>query len=353
MATKPTNLAEWATDVGAPVVEPSTPQKQAGWPVDYKPPAQWFNWWMELVHYWVVWLDAFESEAHTWTAAQTFDNSATFNAAINANATVNLNDQIEVGTTGQFNVQKPIDFNIAAAATPILRRSQTASTPHLLFEQLVDGSRKLRIYITVDRGLEATYNARYSGGNWFRDAVADAWRLSLGKGLRHYQAPSGGATFADAAWVQILSTFDTLGDGIDGLKTGYVYFGNSALGEITAGQHVPQRAWANITLSANLTPDVSFPPQYYRDTTGRVWFRGYATANTTIASAAQIGTLPHAIERYQTNVLLVGAGASHSGLVSMILQPSTNRIDLQNSLGGGNVTAGMLIPFENISYRPL
>lgn len=353
MATKPTNLAEWSTDAGAPVVEPSTPQKQAGWPVDYKPPAQWFNWWMELIHYWIVWLDAFESEAHSWTAIQTFDNAATFNAAINANATVYLNDVVQVGATGTFDSLKPIDFNIATAATPILRRSQTASTPHLLFEQLVDGSRKLRIYITVDRGLEATYNARFSAGNWFRDAVADAWRLSLGKGMRHYQAPSGGGTFADASWIQIFNTFDTYGGGIDGLLPGHVWYGFTADGQVTAGAVVPQPAWANITLSANLTPDVSFPPQYYRDTTGRVWFRGYATANTTIASGAQIGTLPHAIERYQTTVLLVGGGAAHSGLVTMVLQDATNRIDLQNSLGGGNVTAGMLIPFENISYRPL
>lgn len=72
MATKPTNIAEWGTGA-APIVEPSTPQKQAGWPVDYKPPAQWFNWWMKLVHLWIVWLDAFESDPHTWTALQTFN----------------------------------------------------------------------------------------------------------------------------------------------------------------------------------------------------------------------------------------------------------------------------------------
>lgn len=72
MATKPTNKAEWATG-GASITEPLLAEKQAGWPVSFKPPAQWFNWWMKLVHQWVVWLDAFESEAHTWTALQTFN----------------------------------------------------------------------------------------------------------------------------------------------------------------------------------------------------------------------------------------------------------------------------------------
>jgi len=351
MAVKPTNLAEWATGA-APIVEPTTPQKQAGWPVDFKPPAQWFNWWMELVHQWMVWLDAFESEAHTWSAIQTFGNAATFNAAINANATVYLNDQIEVGSTGAFSSLKPIDFNIATAATPIMRRSQTATTPHLLFEQLVDGSRKVRLYITENRGFEVTYNARYSGGNWIRDSVADAWRLSLGKGMRHYQGPSGGATFADGAWIQIFSTFDPLGSGVDGLPgVGYVWFGNSALGEVTTGRHIPQLAWTNLTLSGNLTPDASFPPQQYKDTTGRVWFRGFATSNTTITTTNQVATLPltSQIERYQVNTIF-SLGSVYSGKMQLVLQ-TNGRIDLQ--IDAGSVPTGTLIAFDNISYRSL
>lgn len=348
MATKPSNLAEWATGA-APIVEPSTPQKQAGWSVGFKPPAQWFNWWMNIMHLWVLWLDAFETEAHTWTAVQTFDNAATFNAAINANATVYLNDVVQVGATGTFDSLKPIDFNIATAATPILRRSQTASTPHLLFEQLVDGSRKLRLYVTVDRGFEATYNARYSAGNWIRDAVADAWRLSLGKGMRHYQAPAGGGGFADAAWVQIFNTFDPLGSGVDGLPgVGYVWFGNSALGEVTTGRHIPQLAWTNLTLSANLTAAVGDEPQFYRDTTGRVWFRGGAVANTTIVSGSQVATMPAAaaIERPQTNVLpVVGLSVN----VQLVFQTS-GRIDMQCG-APGNITAGATFNFANLSYR--
>jgi len=72
MATKPTNLAVWATGA-APITEPLLAEKQAGWAVASKPPAQWFNWWMKLVHQWLVWLDAFEADPHTWVGFQTFN----------------------------------------------------------------------------------------------------------------------------------------------------------------------------------------------------------------------------------------------------------------------------------------
>lgn len=62
----------WATAPAVPNVEPLLVEKQAGWPVGYEPPAQWFNWWMNLVYLWCVWLRDFEITAHTWTALQTY-----------------------------------------------------------------------------------------------------------------------------------------------------------------------------------------------------------------------------------------------------------------------------------------
>lgn len=77
MATKPGNLAEWATGGSALITEPLLAEKQDGWVPETRPPAQWFNWWMNLAHLWFVWLDAFESEAHTWSALQTFSAGIT------------------------------------------------------------------------------------------------------------------------------------------------------------------------------------------------------------------------------------------------------------------------------------
>lgn len=90
MATKPTNLAEWATGA-APIVEPSLPQKQAGWAPGTKPPAQWFNWWWKLVHQWIVWLDAFETEFHTWGAFQQFDEGVLIERASGPSTALQVN----------------------------------------------------------------------------------------------------------------------------------------------------------------------------------------------------------------------------------------------------------------------
>lgn len=72
--SKPTNLAAWGAT--ATKVEPSTGVKSAGWAPNQRPPAQWFNWWMNAVALWMVWLDAFESTAHSWTANQTWSGGA-------------------------------------------------------------------------------------------------------------------------------------------------------------------------------------------------------------------------------------------------------------------------------------
>jgi hypothetical protein len=67
---KPTNLGIWATN-GGTTVEPLLAEKQAGWLNAKKLPARWLNWWMNVAYLWFVWLDAFESTPHTWTALQT------------------------------------------------------------------------------------------------------------------------------------------------------------------------------------------------------------------------------------------------------------------------------------------
>jgi hypothetical protein len=76
MATKPSTTPEWATGGGAAVLEPLLAEKQLGWVPGSRGPAQWFNWWMRLVYQWMVWLEAFEAEAHTWTQQQTFNGAA-------------------------------------------------------------------------------------------------------------------------------------------------------------------------------------------------------------------------------------------------------------------------------------
>lgn len=92
---KPTNLALWATT--GVKTEPSAGEKAAGWDGVFKPPFQWFNWWMNIVYTWVVWLDAYESTVHTWTAIQTHSASVNINGGM-----VIMSD---VAMTGTFEIE--------------------------------------------------------------------------------------------------------------------------------------------------------------------------------------------------------------------------------------------------------
>lgn len=55
MADRPTQIAEWATDPGADVVEPPAGKQAQGWIQGEKPPAGYFNWLFRLLTGWVAW----------------------------------------------------------------------------------------------------------------------------------------------------------------------------------------------------------------------------------------------------------------------------------------------------------
>ena len=87
MATKPlsSTLPRWADTVaGDPskVSEPPSGKKDIGWLVAEQPPAQWKNWLLLQCYNWLLWLDAFETESHTWTKLQTFTASVLNTRAI-------------------------------------------------------------------------------------------------------------------------------------------------------------------------------------------------------------------------------------------------------------------------------
>lgn len=92
---KPTTLPRWADTVSADPTklnEPPDAKKDIGWLVSEKPPAQWFNWLFWTVWQWCLWLQGFESTAHSWAAVQSFDFGI-----IVAQATVNASAILAVG----------------------------------------------------------------------------------------------------------------------------------------------------------------------------------------------------------------------------------------------------------------
>lgn len=68
---KPTDLAIWADGGGAEITVPTSSKQHAGWLAE-KPPHQYFNWWMNIVYTWVLYLNDLANQAFTWAAQHTF-----------------------------------------------------------------------------------------------------------------------------------------------------------------------------------------------------------------------------------------------------------------------------------------
>src|SRR3990172_1579843 len=55
MSAKPTSVPRWA-DVGGDIVEPTSGKKDIGWVFNEEPPAQYFNWLLNLTYQWLQYL---------------------------------------------------------------------------------------------------------------------------------------------------------------------------------------------------------------------------------------------------------------------------------------------------------
>lgn len=281
MATKPTNLAEWATDGGAAVTEPTLPEKQTGWQVDTKPPAQWFNWWQKLVHQWVVWLDAFESEAHTWSATQTF---ATIVVTTINSVSLALSGTLAV--TGMTTLSGGLTLSRSGATDPQILASAVATSRRLLFRQQIASAPDnfVRVYVS-SHGLEATVNAVWDGTQWdFDDSLNTAYRARVGSGAGFRVERSDSGPWADNAWVPMFKLFTA-----------------AAVGDVltvTSGQafelsnRITQQAWtaAGVTINAGVVTSLT-TSEAYVDTLGRCHVRGSVQSSGSVATGTVIATL--------------------------------------------------------------
>jgi hypothetical protein len=69
---QPSQTPDWNTG-GSNRTDPPSGQKISGWTVNQTPPSSYFNWWMNLVYQWVLYLKNLTTEALTWGAFQTFN----------------------------------------------------------------------------------------------------------------------------------------------------------------------------------------------------------------------------------------------------------------------------------------
>lgn len=282
--SKPTTLPEWATGGGASVVEPLLAEKQLGWVASTKPPASWFNWILLTIYNWIVWLDAFENTAHTWSALQTFTGGLTVSSAATFNAAAHFADAATFDNAPELldgaNLYAAMNAPDASAARKLVMQSKVAASP----------DRWVRLYAVPHAdgaGFELTYNASEAAGTWTKDDSATypyAFRMRLGRGFRYDEAPVG-ASFLDAAWVSIMNLQGGLG------AREVMYGKTDGSGTIEHSTIIPQDSWATVSLAANVNAASGQTPQWFKDSVGIAHVRGVVEANTTIASGTQIATL--------------------------------------------------------------
>ncbi len=97
-------LPRWASTVTADparVVNPPSGKKDVGFDVAEKPPAQWLNWLLYNAYSWLLWLDSYETEPHTWTRTQTFgEGISCSNTLINTRAVYAIGNGTAEGVYG-------------------------------------------------------------------------------------------------------------------------------------------------------------------------------------------------------------------------------------------------------------
>lgn len=194
---KPSVVPTWATDGLAFKNDPGVPKRALGWLAGEKPPADWWNWFVNLQGQWAAYLNTLEGEALTWTAAHAFNAAVTLAGALVANGSATFNAAAAFAhnlvANGQSGDQNPV---VETTAVPTARkllwkiRANTGGT-----------SIYARIYASVSTALEVTVNARWDGTQWVPDSTGTAsskFKLDHGK-LLYSSAVAGPANFTDVA----------------------------------------------------------------------------------------------------------------------------------------------------------
>lgn len=128
---KPIDFSRWASTGAAVITEPASGTKDVGYVAAGVPSAAELNWLINRGYLWEVWLDAFESTAHTWTAAQAFGTASVTNLSVTA---LGVNT-LTVGSTTAF--AGPVTFLAGSAPATFQDAVTFANTSTPVFNAAV------------------------------------------------------------------------------------------------------------------------------------------------------------------------------------------------------------------------
>ena len=131
----PTQVPTWATDATgiANTTAPSGTKQNDGWAVGDTLPAQYLNWFFNLVGQWCTYLNTFLSTANVWTAAQTF--SAGIAGGLNISGGLGVtggltSDTLAAPNSAAYRLSAP-QTNIIDILAPYFAQTDNTNAPSL------------------------------------------------------------------------------------------------------------------------------------------------------------------------------------------------------------------------------
>lgn len=164
---QPSDTPNWSTS--GTKTEPSAPKQAQGWLVGEKVPAQWLNWWMNLVYQWIVYLKNLSSEAFTWTAAHTFESTLDVEDTLFAHGGSQLQGFFKLSYTDESNTAGPITIGNqvcgtaripAGASSLVINASQATGSQQtclVSIAQATEDATLTRVRAVVSSGVITVY----------------------------------------------------------------------------------------------------------------------------------------------------------------------------------------------------
>jgi hypothetical protein len=168
MATKPSSTPRWA-NVGGDIVEPAGGKKDVGWVAEEKPPAQYFNWLLNLTWQWLEYLND-----------GIFDGNVQFLDNVDIDGDLNVDGSFTIG--GAFTIQaiglledSPGTDKVILQAPAVLAADYTltlpAATPASKGKFEVSASGVITFKNTYTQQIRVREGGEYTGSGWSHNGI--------------------------------------------------------------------------------------------------------------------------------------------------------------------------------------
>lgn len=180
---KPASLPRWA-DVSGDIVEPTSGKKDVGWVADEEPPAQYFNWLLNLTYQWLEYVDGNSFEGNfTFEDDLQVDGDANVDGTLTAGSinleAINLLEDPGNGTN-KIVLQAPS----ALGADYTLTLPNAVPSKKAIMKVASNGTVTFETEFTIQ--VKARPDGNHTGTGWDYDPVGNLSTVSVASGDVYY-----------------------------------------------------------------------------------------------------------------------------------------------------------------------